>query len=187
MTAEQFPDNPERRSQHEETTAELEAARQDKLEGLRSAPETDTSAQRLEAAREVIKQQEQAPEPATGEQVAPPSSRPRFRLDHKLDYRTTMASVQRKLTPVSRSFSKLIHTPVVEKTSEALEQTVARPSVVAGATWTSLIVGGVFYLSARYYGFALSGSELLFSFLIGGVLGLVIEGLWRLIKRRRHK
>jgi hypothetical protein len=60
---------------------------------------------------------------------------------------------------------------------------VARPSVAAGATWTALIVGAVFYFTARHYGYMLSGSELLFSFVAGAVIGLAVEGLWRSLHR----
>jgi hypothetical protein len=95
-----------------------------------------------------------------------------------------MRSVQQHLSPASRNFSKFIHTPAVEKTSEALEQTVARPSVTLGATWTALIVGGLAYFVARHYGFHLSGSELLFSFIVGAIIGIVGEGVFRVFKRR---
>ncbi len=186
MSAEHHTQHHER---SEQATAELEAARTEKLEDLRgnleTASETDPAHQRAEAAREVIHQQDQAPEPAPAVET---ESRPfslRPILNHKLNYAQTLASVQRKLTPLSRSFSRVIHTPIVEKTSEALENTVARPSVIFGATWTALIVGGIFYFTARMYGYALSGSELLFSFVVGAVLGLVLEGVWRVLSRRR--
>jgi hypothetical protein len=162
--------------------------RQEKLEELKNTPETsgeDHQEKRAEAAREIINKQEVAPEPAP---AAETQSKPAFSipfLNHKLNYAQTLASVQRKLSPVSRSFSKVIHTPIVEKTSQALENTVARPSVTFGATWTALIVGAIFYFTARAYGYALSGSEMIFSFVVGAILGLVLEGLWRTLKRRR--
>jgi hypothetical protein len=71
---------------------------------------------------------------------------------------------------------------VVEKTAEALEHNLARPSVLAGATWTALAVGSLFYAIARHYGFNLSGSELLFSFIVGALLGILFEGLWRIVR-----
>jgi len=180
--SEQFRDHAE----HNEATAELEAARQEKLEELRNQPEaaSEHAEKRAEAAREVINRQEHAPQPDQGETEGQAAAKPVFRLDHKIDYAHTMASVRAKLSPVSRSFSKVIHAPIIEKASEALEETVARPSVVAGSTWTALIVGGAFYISARTFGFALSGSELLFSFIIGAVLGLSFEFLGRRLRRK---
>lgn len=169
----------------EQARAELEAARQEKLEQLqRVETEPDNAEQRAEAAREVINKQEQAPTPPPAPEATPraPISWPR--LNPKLNYAQTMASMQRQLSPLSRSFSKVIHAPIVEKTSEALENTVARPSLNVGATWTALIVGAVFYFTARHFGYTLSGSELLFSFIVGAALGLLGEGVWRALRRR---
>jgi hypothetical protein len=175
--------------EHNETiSADLEAARSEKLtelaEAFKDADPADHAEKRAEKAREVIKRQEIKPEPVAAPETATPISRPLAFLDHHLNYRQTLASVQRKLSPASRSFSKVIHTPVVEKTSEVLETTIARPSVMLGTTWTALIVGTSFYLIARHYGYALSGSELLFSFIVGALLGIVGEGLWTAFKRR---
>jgi hypothetical protein len=175
----------EHQERHEQAHHELEQARREKLEELRHNVEAqpDNSKERAEAAREIIHKHEPVPEEpvATPEDQAPKSRLP-F-LDHKLNYTETLASVQRRLTPVSRSFSKVIHTPAIDKTSEALEKTIARPSVTLGATWTALIVGGLFYLIARRYGYMLSGSELLFSFLVGALIGLALEGVWRALRR----
>ncbi len=184
MSTERHHEHAER---HERLTEELESARHEKLAELRNSAETDPadrSDRRAEAAREVINKHEPEPQTAEVHEAAPaePVHKPFF--DPKLNYRQTLASVQRQLAPVSRTFSKVIHNPVVEKTSEALEKTVARPSVTVGATWTALIVGGVFYFTARNFGYNLSGSELLFSFMVGAVLGLVLEAFWRAYKRR---
>jgi hypothetical protein len=92
--------------------------------------------------------------------------------------------MQRKLPTLSRYLSQIIHSPALEKTGEILETTIARPSVLLGSTWTALVVGTIFYVTARRYGYALSGSELLFSLIVGGLLGLAGERLWRLITRR---
>lgn len=173
----------------ENLSAELEAARAEKLAELHeSRSETDpaeTSEKRAEKAREVIGHSEVKPDPEPASETETTSSRPSLPfLNQHLNYTQTLASVQRRLKPVSRGFSHVIHAPIVEKTSDVLESTVARPSVLLGTTWTALIVGSIFYLAARHYGYALSGSELLFSFLVGGVLGLVVEGVWRALKRR---
>ncbi len=176
---------------HERANAELEALGKEQLDKAREtaaehdpAHAAEKAKERAEIARNVIENQAE-PEPANAseDETKPTPGLLPF-LDHHLNYTQTLASVQRRLTPISRSFSKVIHNSAVEKTSEALENTVARPSVLLGTTWTALIVGTIFYLTAHHYGYALSGSELLFSFVVGALLGLVIEGLWRLLKRR---
>lgn len=182
MSGERHHESGER---NERLTAELEASRQEKLAELRNSTEQspDDAAERAQEARKFIHEQDKHREQADHTEAAPePAPKPRFIIDAKENYRQTMASVQRSLKPVSRTFSKFIHTPAVEKTSEILEKTVARPSVTAGATWTALIVGAVFYFTARWFGYTLSGSEMLFSFIIGAGLGLILEGLWRAYK-----
>jgi hypothetical protein len=170
----------------EQDRAELDSAAQEQFESLRHHETHENDAdRRAEAAREIIHKKEPEPEPsAKAEKEAAPKPAHHPLLHHKINYAQTMASLQRHLTPASRAFSRVIHTPVVEKTSEALEKSVARPSVVAGATWTALIVGGGFYFTARHFGYMLSGSELLFSFVLGALIGLMIEGAWGVLKRR---
>lgn len=166
----------------------LEAARAEKLAELKEAASehdpADHAERRAEAAREVINKVD-APEdtPAPAAEAAPAMSPVHRLLNRHLNYAQTLESVQRRLNPASRTFSRVIHTPAVEKASEALEQTVARPSIMIGATWTALIVGTIFYLTARHYGYPLSGSEMIFSFVVGAVIGLLIEGIWHTLKR----
>lgn len=170
-----------------EVGRELETLAQQNLEARETInPEqaAEHQQERAEAARETIQRHETAPEPpATPAEAAP---KPSFiaRLDHHLNYTQTLQSLQRQLTPVGRNFSQIIHTPVVEKTSEVLEKTVMRPSVVAGATWTALLVGLIFYFTARRYGFELSGSEMLLALVLGGFLGLALEGFLYRLRRR---
>lgn len=184
MSTEHQP-QPGSHERSEQLSQELEAARREKLEELRQHAESepDHAEKRAEAAREIINRQEQAPKPAAHAENKAPSVKIPF-INHRLNYAQTLASVQRKLSPVSRTFSEVIHTPAIEKTSEVMEKTVARPSVVLGATWTALLVGGIFYFVARHFGYTLSGSEMLFSLIVGALLGGLVEGLWRGLRRR---
>ena len=105
-------------------------------------------------------------------------------INRSQNYKHTLDSLQRNLPGLDRKFSRFIHSPLVEKTSELLERTLMRPMVVVVATWSALITGLVFYLTARYYGFQLSGSEVLLGLAAGAVLGLIIEALTRITRRR---
>jgi hypothetical protein len=183
MSAEHHHEHAE---QNEQATQELEAARAEKFEELRNQPEAtaENSNERAEEARKVINKVEKTPEPPAEPEAAPTKPTLPF-LNHKLNYIQTLNSVQRRLTPVSRSFSKVIHAPIVEKSSEVLEKTIARPSITVGATWTALIIGSVFYFTARHYGYELSGSEITLSFVLGAIIGLALEGFWRMLRHRR--
>ena len=187
MSAEHQPEH-QRGAEH--SSAELEAAARERMEQLRQPEATpeDSPDRRAEAAREVIhKQEHQQPAPEQ-----PPAAEKHHQPHHRLlnpvlNYAHTMASMQRHLKPASRAFSKVIHAPIVERTSEALEKTVARPSVMAGAGWTAVIVGSIFYLTARRYGYVLSGSEMFVAFVVGGLLGLLIEFIGRSLFRRHRR
>lgn len=102
--------------------------------------------------------------------------------ERQASFEHTMHHVRKQLSPASRTFSKVIHTPVVEKTSDFVGKTVARPDpILAGSICAFLAVAGL-YAYARYFGFALSGSETLAAFVLGWILGFgidVIRGLAR--------
>jgi hypothetical protein len=168
-----------------ERSENLSSLGHERLEQLRSNPEheTDSSEQRAEAAREAIQKAEHKSEPEPAPAAPKQHHRP-LTLDHRNNYQQTLHSLQRHLSPVSRRFSNVIHNSIVERASEGLEKTVARPSVTAGTTWTALIVGATFYFTARNYGYMLSGSELLFSFVVGALIGVLVEALWRALFRR---
>jgi flagellar biosynthesis/type III secretory pathway protein FliH len=173
---------------HEQVTdsAEVDQLAKERLEQLKDQPERSSEQdpnKRAELARETIAKHEAAPEPAAkaGEQEGATGFS--ARLSHLTNYQQTLASVQRRLSPSSRSFSKVIHSPVVEKTSEVVGKTVMRPSVTLGATVTALVVGGFFYFTARHYGFRLSGTGLLLSLILGGILGVVIEAIAKSAQR----
>jgi hypothetical protein len=149
-----------------ERTAETQGEREHKIEAARQKLEREPVAEANEVAKE------STPKPkASG-------------LSRKQAYIDTMASIQRHLPTASRAFSKMIHSPIMEATSEVAGKTVMRPSVTLGASSTALLVGGFTYLFAKHYGFALSGSEILFSLLVGAVIGLLVEGIAKLFRPR---
>lgn len=184
MSAEHQPTSHET---NEQAKAELEALGKERMLELGvKTPEASAEhqEQRAEAAREAINQHENAPEPAPAVEAAPAAPAFTARLDALVNYTQTVQSLQRRLGPVSRTFSQVIHNTAVEKTSEALESTVMRPSIVTGALWSAAIVGLGLYLVARHFGYALSGSEMLVSMLIGGVIGGLLETAARAVRGR---
>lgn len=101
------------------------------------------------------------------------------------EYNKTMGAVRSQLSKPSRAFSKVIHNPTVEKVSDATGSTVARPNaLLAGSLSAFLVVLGL-YLAATYFGFRLSGFELIGSFALGWLLGIIIDILRVIFLRRR--
>lgn len=90
-------------------------------------------------------------------------------------YKKHMETIQSELPPVQRAFSKVIHNPAVEKASEVIGSTVARPNaVLAGAIVAFFAVLGV-YLVAKHFGYALSGFETIGAFIAGWIIGMLYD------------
>jgi hypothetical protein len=97
----------------------------------------------------------------------------------------TMQRTRSELSPTQKVFSNIIHFPPIEKMSDVVSTTIARPSSLLAASVSAFLLTGSLYLVARYYGFALSGSETIIAFIAGWVLGLIFDLIRSLTKKRR--
>lgn len=175
---ERQPHSPERHSLKAENLEQLIHLRRHEREQQHSP---EQSKERIEQARQQI---EHHGERTPHEQVSQPAGLTGY--ERLRAYRHTLASLQHRLRPRQRSFSRFIHRPIIERASEVMASTIARPSVALGATVTAALVGGFFYISARRYGFQLSGSEFIVSLLAGGLLGFALEQIGRWLRTRRQ-
>lgn len=101
-------------------------------------------------------------------------------------FTTTMKRAQSEMSGPSRAFSKVIHNKAVERTSEVIGSTVARPdAILSGSFFAALLVLGL-YVLARYNGFSLSGFETIGAFILGWVIGLVFDFLRLMITGKRQ-
>ena len=82
--------------------------------------------------------------------------------------------MQGQLSAPSRAFSRVIHNPVVEKTSDAIGNTVARPNLIISGALGAIASVFVYFIAKRY-GYLLSGSETIVLFVAGWAIGAVIE------------
>lgn len=157
---------------------------QRQIENLESKAENahETQREQLEIARHEVKKMAPEAKPHHGHEHRAPT--PPGRKEKEQTYRHTLASIQRELpTRFSRSFSKMIHQPIIEKASDITGKTIFRPSLMLGTTLGALIGGSTFYLLAKRYGFPISGSEFLLFGLVGALLSLAGEGLHFLLKK----
>lgn len=177
---EQEPRNPERST--EINRPELEASPEAGKSPEHTAESEATRSQNVEQARAKVEAQAKQEQAEPTKASAP--SRLLSGLDRKQAYADTMASVQRHLSKSSRAFSKAIHNPAVDKASEVVGQTVLRPSVTLGATSTALLVGGFTYWLAKHYGYAINGTTILLSLIVGGLAGVLVEGVSKLFHRK---
>lgn len=90
-------------------------------------------------------------------------------------YKQHMAKVQAELPPAQRGFSKVIHNPAVEKTSEVVGGTIARPNAILAGAVVAFVAVLAVYLIAKHYGYVLSGFETIGAFIVGWVLGILYD------------
>lgn len=99
------------------------------------------------------------------------------KTQRKAAYKRTMKQVQTELPPVSRTFSKIIHNKVVERVSDAVGSTIARPNAILTGSVLAFVFTLVIFLVARYYGYPLSGTETIAAFTLGWLIGLLFDYL----------
>ena len=144
--------------------------------------ERDSSADAAERARRKIEQQAKpAEETAADDSPAPSSFVP---TDRTTSFKQTMTDVRAKLSKTEQRFSKVIHQPVVEKVSDAASKSLGRSSLLLGGFMATFIGSMVIYTNARTNGYGVSNlTFLIVLFVIGAIIGLVLEIVYRTIKR----
>src|SRR6185503_8066877 len=142
------------------------------------AGETSEEAEKnIEKAREEVNK-----EAISGREVSGGENKPKGEdmtaaphRSRKESYDHTMKTVRGELSAPSRVFSKVIHNPVVERTSEVVGSTVARPNAILSGSLFAGVSVLALYLIARHYGFALSGFETIATFIVGWALGILFD------------
>lgn len=99
----------------------------------------------------------------------------RTRFDTNTSFKKVMTPVQSQMSGPSRAFSKFIHARPIEKASEVVGNTVARPNaLLSGAIFAFLFTVGI-YLWAKNAGYPLSGFETIAAFIIGYLVGIILD------------
>jgi hypothetical protein len=87
----------------------------------------------------------------------------------------TLERVQAEMSAPARTFSKILHSPVIEKTSEVVGSTAARPNALLTGALVALALLSVVYAVGQTYGYRLSGFEMIAANSFGWVLGLLAD------------
>ena len=110
----------------------------------------------------------------------PVSAAPRRRggiskKEKEASFKKEMARVQAELSPPARAFSKFIHSKPVEKTSEVVGSTIARPNAILSGAIVAFVLVLAVYLVAKNLGYVLSGFETIGAFIVGWVIGILYD------------
>ena len=142
--------------------------------------EKSESEARVEALKEAISVERGSAEKKGKESASSPAKRRHgvvSKREQSVSYKRHMKQLHTELKPTQRAFSKIIHNPIIEKTSEIIGGTIARPNaILSGAMVAFFLVLGV-YVVSKYYGYTLSGFESIGAFVVGWVIGLLYDFL----------
>ncbi len=105
--------------------------------------------------------------------------------ERKESYKKTMKQVQKELPTSSRAFSKIIHIAPIEKTSEIISSTIARPNAILSGSIVAFILTLFTYVTAKNIGYRLSGFETIIAFVIGWVIGILYDYLKAMITGKK--
>lgn len=111
------------------------------------------------------------------ETTKPPTQRrgPINKKQREKSYKQTLHRVQDELPIGSRIFSKTIHNKYIEKTSDVLGSTVARPNAMLAGAFIAFVLTLITYTVAKTIGYTLSGFETIAAFIFGWVIGIIYD------------
>jgi hypothetical protein len=121
-----------------------------------------------------------------GEPSAAPRRAHATKHERRSSYNDTMKQIQSEMKPSERSFSKVIHAPSVEKTSEVVGSTIARPNAILAGAVAATFLSLAVYLIAKHYGYRLSGFETIGTFAVGWALGLLYDYAHLMLRTSRR-
>ena len=154
------------RTETHNRAAEVIKNRVEKESSLAEKSEAEAREQ-LEKVIEEVKQ-EKKKQPAKAERLI-------TKEDRKDSFKKTMETVQSQLPKSSRTFSKVIHNPTIEKVSEVTGRTVARPNAILSGSVAAFVLTLAIYTLAKINGYPLSGFETIAAFTIGWLAGMLFD------------
>jgi len=181
-------DSPEQLEKGQEVKIGSPEAALEQQEKLANSPEATVESPRDIEARAERAQQEaletaisvEAGSKEKGKVAEPQSSTRRGPISKKqkeASFKRQMKEIQAQEPVASRAFSKVIHNKVVEKTSDVVGSTVARPNAILAGAVTAFILTLAVYVTAKILGYPLSGFETIGAFIVGWAVGLVYDYL----------
>lgn len=179
---------PKDREQLDEIAHENKESMRDKLERAEREHQeksAETTDEVLHEAKDLAESSRDKDEVA---RASSPAERRRGPITKKqLDnsFASQMTHTRAQMGPASRTFSKLIHAKPVEKVSDAVGNTIARPNALLSGSITAFLAVTILYLTAKHYGFQLSGFETIGAFIIGWIFGILYDYFTVMI--RGHK
>lgn len=149
--------------------------------------ETQSEEARTEALRTAVSVESKGKdaEKINKHHTSPPHHGSINRKQRNESYRRTMKQVQSELSISSRIFSKITHNKVIEKTSDIIGNTIARPNAMLSGAVVAFVLTLTTYITARAIGYVLSGFETIVAFTVGWTLGIVYDYIHVLVTGKK--
>lgn len=96
-----------------------------------------------------------------------------------------MTRTRKRLSPISRGFSKVVHSSVVDKPSEFIGKTIARPQGMLWGSVFAFIGTSALLWITNHYGYEYNYLLVIILFVSGAIIGTAIEGIVYLLKSKR--
>jgi len=180
--------NQEKLKANQDNNIEIKIASQEQLEKIQKSPENnveiskrDIESRTEEARVEAIKNARSSEiKSKDSEKLLKQSATIRTAIGKKHreeSYKKTLKQVQQELPFGSRLFSQFTHNAAIEKTSEIIGKTIARPNAILSGAFFSFIATLLIYVISKNIGYTISGSETIAAFAIGWLVGLLFDYL----------
>ncbi len=172
-----------------EVAAEQQEKLRDAIEKTAESPrnaEAKAEEARVEALETAISVERGGAEKKKPAENSSPSRRgPISKKQREASFKKQMKDVQAELPVPSRVFSKVIHNKVVEKTSEVVGGTIARPNAILSGAVCAFVLTLAVYVVAKVVGYRLSGFETIAAFIIGWAVGIIYDYLRAVITGKK--
>lgn len=149
----------------------------------KSREKEDSNKEKLEARKSIdtlaISGKEKAPSGSEQKQ-----QRQAVSSAHKRQtYEATMKRVEAQLPNYQRTFSRFVNNPRVDRVSNVVGRTIARPSGIVGGGLFAVVGLLVLTYYANEIGFALSGTEFILLLVAGWAIGIVLDLVLTTVRR----
>lgn len=102
----------------------------------------------------------------------------------EMAYSRSMTRIRKQLSVPSRLFSKAVHSKVLDRPSEVIGNTVARPSgMLGGALFAAFGTSTLLWITKRF-GYEYNYLAVVILFIIGLVVGVSLEFIYKALKKR---
>lgn len=102
----------------------------------------------------------------------------------EMQFNRTMTRIRKKLSMPSKVFSKVIHVSAIDKSSEFIGKTVARPSAMFTGSILAFVGTSALLWVTKFNGYEYNYLAVLLLFAVGMIVGVAGEGLWRLLRKK---